>query len=124
MTGKPIGAPCTANGDCASAVCLGIDPTNGVCSANCQLGNYQFGCGIRLTPLDAGPPAGACLLSDPSTVNANGDLGLCAQLCDSANDCLTQHAGFTCNVSPQIRALLHNHGYCWLAPPPADAGTD
>jgi hypothetical protein len=123
--GAPIGSPCTVDRDCAGAICYPFEvspdasSTAGVCSALCRLGNIE-GCKFRTSALDAGPPVGACLLST-STADV-GDTGICAQLCDSVNDCGTTDSRWTCVFDPDVRTAFGHAGYCWLNSRP-DAGT-
>ena len=130
--GAPIGSSCTLDTDCAGAVCYPFDVSQdasssaGVCTGLCRLGNVE-GCGFRTTPLDAGPPVGACLLST-STADI-GDIGLCAQLCDTVNDCGTNDPRWTCILDSDVRVAFGHAGYCWLGARPdggsrADASTD
>jgi hypothetical protein len=114
--GAPIGSPCSADDECAGAICYpfvlsdaSISP--GVCSAACRLGNIE-GCGFRTSPLDAGPAVGACLLSPRSS--KTGDLGICAQLCDTVNDCSTQDPRWNCLLDADVRSVFGHAGYCWL----------
>jgi len=115
--GAPIGSPCTLDSDCAGAICYPFDvspdasSSAGVCSALCRLGNPE-GCKFRTTPLDAGPPVGACLLSTSSA--DIGDTAICAQLCDSVNDCGTVDPRWTCLLDSSVRVAFGHAGYCWL----------
>jgi hypothetical protein len=129
--GAPIGSPCSVDSDCAGAICYpfvisdaAVSP--GVCTAACRLGNTE-GCGFRTSALDAGPPVGACLLGPTSS--APGDMGICAQLCDTINDCTTQDPRWTCLLDADVRATFGHAGYCWLGMRPEggtgrDASTD
>jgi hypothetical protein len=123
--GAPIGSPCTDDPDCAGAFCYPFDLTPdasssaGVCTALCRLGNLE-GCKFRTGALDAGPPVGACLLATPSA--DNGDVGICAQLCDSVADCTTNDPRWTCNFDPDVFALFQHRGYCWLGARPDGGG--
>jgi hypothetical protein len=123
--GAPIGSPCTLDSDCAGAICYPFDvapdasSSAGVCTAICRLGNLEA-CHFRTSPLDAGPPVGACLLS--SSTNDIGDIGICAQLCDTVNDCGTNDPRWTCVLDSDVRAGFGHAGYCWLGARP-DGGT-
>jgi hypothetical protein len=123
--GAPIGSPCTLDPDCAGAICYPFDispdasSSAGVCSALCRLGNPES-CNFRTSPLDAGPPVGACLLS--SSTNDIGDIGICAQLCDTVNDCGTNDPRWNCNPDSDVRTAFGHAGYCWLGVRP-DGGT-
>jgi len=122
--GAPIGSPCTLDADCAGSFCYPFDispdaPSAGVCTAICRLGN-QEGCRFRTGPLDAGPPVGACLLSAPTA--DVGDVGICAQLCDSVNDCTTTDSRWTCNIDQDVRVVFQHAGYCWLGTRPDGGG--
>jgi hypothetical protein len=116
--GKTVGSGCIATGnqsssECAGGMCLPIETTPdggatpGICTALCRLGT-QEACGYRLTPLDAGPPVGACLLPWGDTGYNNGDLGLCLQLCDGPNDCNYKASNWTCRTDIMIRAFGHS----------------
>jgi len=123
--GAPIGSPCTLDSDCAGSFCYPFDispdasSSAGVCTAICRLGNLE-GCKFRMGPLDAGPPVGACLLSGPSA--DVGDVGICAQLCDSVNDCTTTDSRWTCNIDQDVRVVFQHAGYCWLGARPDGGG--
>jgi hypothetical protein len=123
--GAPIGSPCTLDSDCAGAFCYPFDvspdasSSAGVCTAICRLGTLE-GCGFRTSALDAGPPVGACLLS--SGTSDTGDVGICAQLCDTVNDCSTTDARWNCLLDSTVRMVFGHAGYCWLGMRP-EAGT-
>jgi hypothetical protein len=125
MAGKPIGSACTIvpgqlNTECAGGLCLPIESappppaTNpGICTALCRLGT-QEACGYRVTPLDAGPPVGACILPWGDTGYNTGDLGLCLQLCDVPSDCRYRAPNWTCRT--EIVLTGFGHSPC-LVPP-------
>ena len=123
--GAPIGSPCTVDRDCTGSFCYPFDiapdasSSAGVCTAICRLGNLE-GCRFRTGPLDAGPPVGACLLS--TSMADVGDVGICAQLCDSVNDCTTNDSRWTCLFDPDVRAIFQHAGYCWLGVRPDGGG--
>jgi hypothetical protein len=122
--GAPIGSNCSADTDCAGAICYPFVTSDaavspGVCSAACRIGTIE-GCGFRTSPLDAGPPVGACLLGP--TASGPGDMGICAQLCDTVNDCATQDRRWTCVPDADVRAAFGHAGYCWLGMRP-EGGT-
>jgi hypothetical protein len=123
--GAPIGSPCTMHSDCAGDFCYPFEfgpdasSTAGVCTAGCRLGNLE-GCKFRTSPLDAGPPVGACLLSTSSA--DDGDAAICAQLCDSIDDCGTVDPRWTCILDSSVRTAFGHGGYCWLGTRP-EAGT-
>jgi hypothetical protein len=116
--GKTIGAGCTlvrgvVNNECAGGLCLPIESiadggtsTPGICTALCRLGSQQA-CGLRTTPLNAGPPAGACVLPWGASGYDNGDLGLCLQLCDSTNDCTYKASNWTCRTDISLVGIGH-----------------
>ncbi len=122
MTGKPLGSGCTVvpdhvNTECAGGLCLPIEgtpvppaPTPGVCTALCRLGTLDA-CGYRATPLDAGPPAGACFLPFGTSGYGVGDLGLCLQLCDAPGDCRYQASDWTCRTD--LTATGFGHSPCF-----------
>jgi hypothetical protein len=121
-----MGEGCTATRDqssseCAGGLCLPIDEirdggtsTPGICTARCRLGT-QEACGYRVTPIDAGPPMGACVLPWGDTGYNTGDLGLCLQLCDTTNDCSYKASNWVCRTD--IRLSGFGHSVC-LVPPP------
>jgi len=125
MAGKTIGSGCTvtrgqANNECAGGLCLPIEAipdggttTPGICTALCRLGT-QEACGYRITPIDAGPPMGACVLPWGDTGYNTGDLGLCLQLCDGANDCSYKAQNWVCRTDITLRGF--GHSVC-LVPP-------
>lgn len=124
--GSPIGSPCMLDTDCAGRFCYPYDntatpPTPGVCTAICRLGNLE-GCGFRTSPLDAGPPVGACLLA--TSAADLGDIAICAQLCDSINDCTETDPRWTCNLDPDVRSGFGHNGYCWLGMRPDGGARD
>jgi hypothetical protein len=118
MPGKPLGSGCTIiagqlNTECAGGLCLPIadappdsGPNLGVCTALCRLGTLEA-CGYRMTPLDAGPPVGACLIPWSGGYDV-GDLGLCLQLCDVPGDCKYQASNWTCRTENVITGLGHS----------------
>jgi hypothetical protein len=122
--GAPIGSPCTADADCAGRFCFEFDPapdaasSAGVCTAICRLGS--LGCKFRVGPLDAGAPVGACLLSTPTA--DIGDVGICAQLCDSVHDCSTNDPRWTCRLDATVFTAFQHLGYCWTGVRPDGGG--
>jgi hypothetical protein len=119
-TGKPLGSGCTvvvgqSNTECESGLCLLIDDlpdggtmAPGVCSEFCQFRNREA-CHYRITPIDAGPPMGACVLPYNSMGGYNaGDLGLCLQLCDGPNDCAYKAANWVCRTDITLRDWGHS----------------
>ena len=121
--GKPIGSGCTASRtdstECASGLCLAIESipdggtTPGICSAFCTLGS-PGACGYRTSSLDAGPPAGACVLPFGQMGYNTGDLGLCLQLCDTNSDCGYTALNWTCRTDTPLRGS--NHFVCFVPP--------
>jgi hypothetical protein len=51
-----------------------------------------------------------------------GDVGICAQLCDTVNDCGTNDPRWNCLLDPDVRAVFGHAGYCWLGARP-EGGT-
>jgi hypothetical protein len=109
-TGKPLGSGCTvvrgqANTECESLLCLPIDDfadggnsAPGICSEFCRFLTKEA-CHYRSSPIDAGPPTGACALPYNSGAGYNaGDLGLCLQLCAAPGDCGYQASNWTCRT--------------------------
>ena len=120
MPGKGVGAGCTANRttlsstECAGGLCLPINAIPdggtsgpGICTEFCSLGTLEA-CGFRITPLDAGPPEGACVFPWGSGMLYNaGDLGLCLQLCDNTADCSYKAADWLCRTDIPIQGTGH-----------------
>jgi hypothetical protein len=119
-TGTPLGSGCTVvrgqgNTTCESGLCLPIDDfpdggntTPGVCSEFCRF-LTQESCHYRISPLDAGPPMGACVLPWNNTAGYNaGDLGLCLQLCDGPNDCAYKASNWVCRTDITLRGWGHS----------------
>jgi hypothetical protein len=124
-TGKPVGASCTvtrgvANTEC-QGFCLSIEAipdggtsTPGICTALCRLGT-QEACNYRISPLDAGPPEGACVLPVGDQGYNNGDLGFCLQLCDGQSDCGYTAANWVCRTDITLKGW--GHSVCFLPKP-------
>ncbi len=113
--GAPLGSPCMADSECLGGFCIPLGATTaGVCSGPCRLGNTQA-CGFRDGAIDAGPAMGACLFGPDNA--GLGDLGACAQLCDTTSDCNLKYPDWTCIQDPTVKSLF-GHGYCALGPGP------
>jgi hypothetical protein len=117
-TGKPVGAGCTvtkgATTDECEGFCLAIEgipdggtTAPGICTALCRLGT-QEACGFRITPIDAGPPEGACVLPVGSGGYDTGDLGFCLQLCDSTADCGYMASDWICRTDMNFKGWGHS----------------
>lgn len=123
--GKPIGSGCTVvanmtNNECAGGLCLPIDAitdggttTPGVCTSFCRFNTLEA-CQYRISPIDAGPPEGACILPWGQDGYDTGDLGLCIQLCDTEADCNYHAANWMCRTDIKLRGF--GHSIC-LVPP-------
>ncbi|HKQ71781.1 MAG TPA: hypothetical protein VJT73_20700 [Polyangiaceae bacterium] len=129
-TGDPVGTPCMANTPATTPeTCLGFcsalpgtkpveggPPVPGRCTSLCTIGVSVEGCGYRTGPANVDPPFGACVLVTSENPGA-GDVGLCAQLCDTVADCKVKGPGWVCDMSLKNR---FKHGVC-LYQPDADA---
>ena len=111
-TGKPIGAGCSVNEECAAGVCFELRDGPPVCTGLCTFGSVG-GCGFAE---DAPERDAACL---DTGLGGNAGPGLCTELCDTDEDCEQQSAGWVC--SPWTfdvileRALAFNRiGFCEL----------
>jgi len=116
--GKTVGSGCTAmsgtsSNECAGGLCLPIvaaadgGATPGICTALCRLGTLDA-CAYRSTPIDAGPPIGACVLPWGDIGYNNGDLGLCLQLCDTLADCSYSAPNWTCRTDITLNGFGHS----------------
>jgi hypothetical protein len=97
--GFAIGASCAEDGDCAGGVCELLASGGGVCAQLCKFGGLS-GCGV---PESSAAPEAGCLT--PFVVGSHygegqGDLGLCRELCDIAEDCLLAPEGWECTATP------------------------
>lgn len=122
--GLPIGAPCSADSDCAGDLCVPLDEPDAataakVCSARCRVGVVAEGCGYRSGAVDAGPVMGGCYLLWDRGYD-EGDLGLCMQLCDGPGDCLLKVPSWTCTNDTFTRSVF-KHGVCFFGD--SDGGT-
>ena len=109
-TGKPIGAPCDKDRDCAG-VCVSTS-TGKMCTGNCSL-SAPHGCGWN----GQGKADAACWWTPIYNPNAtDGDGAYCGQLCDCDNDCLTptdRCISFSSIKGGDKRIhLWHRQGYC------------
>jgi hypothetical protein len=118
--GKPIGAGCTVNEECAAGVCFALRGDPAVCTGLCTFGSVA-GCGFTE---DATERDAACL---DTGLDGNAGPGLCSELCDSDEDCELQSAGWTCTPwSLEVladRVLAFDRiGFCELAGGGTDTG--
>ena len=125
--GDPLGNHCAADPDAAATcagTCIAIGGGNGmlagsVCSQRCVTGLLQgcnwVGQGVSL----AGARHGVCAFSASMAMNG-GDLGFCAELCDSVADC--HDAVDPAPICDMSFASVIGHGICSWGPPVADAG--
>ncbi len=92
----PVGARCTLDTECSGQECADRNSDNvGTCTASCVLGALS-GCGYGR---DASPREAACLtplVAAGRFSEGAGDLGLCRELCDVAEDCERFDEGWTC----------------------------
>ena len=100
-----------SNNECAGGLCLPIEAipdggttTPGVCTALCRLGTPKPD-QYRISPIDAGPPMGACVLPWGDTGYNTGDLGLCLQLCDARTTAATRLSNWTCRTDITLQWL-------------------
>jgi hypothetical protein len=112
-TGKPIGAACAGNEECAAGICDGLRGDPQVCTGLCTFGSVG-GCGFAE---DAPERDAACL---DTGFAGNAGPGLCTELCDTDNDCERQSEGWVCTSWPLDvlleRALTFNRiGFCELS---------
>lgn len=111
IPGASVGAACSLDSDCSGYACEDRnDEGIGVCTATCVLGALS-GCGYGH---DVSERDAACLTP---LVAANrfsegvGDLGLCREVCDVAEDC--QQAGWVCRpLNPQAAEFVGRSGAC------------
>jgi hypothetical protein len=83
--GAGIGAACTADAECAGALCAELTSGARFCSSACALGS--LGCGFGT---DANPRGAACIapwLSQGGVTEGRQDLGVCIELCNATPDC-------------------------------------
>jgi len=119
--GQPIGASCMMDSECQGGFCIPLTDSDaaaspGVCSAPCRLGNRDA-CGfVTGKSLDSGVVQGACLFG-PDTAGI-GDLGACAQLCDTNADCKLTYPNWSCIQDATVKGIF-GHGYCALQTPDA-----
>jgi Cys-rich repeat protein len=120
--GDPLGAACSPPGDGGTNTCAGLCLPVGAgaggtavaarfCSQPCVLGS-PTACNLAIgtTPL-AGASHGGCVLI--TTGGQLGDVGFCAQECDTAADCLNKRdPGGMCDVSISAGSPIAPHGFC------------
>jgi hypothetical protein len=95
--GLPLGANCL-RGSCADGFCLELDGVP-VCSGSCRLGSP--GCGFDPRSPDR---LEAYCLYEATPSSTEGDLGLCATLCDCDSDCL--HEDLVCEPGPPDSSIV------------------
>jgi hypothetical protein len=98
----PVGGACSTDSDCVGNLCLTLAGTNS-CSAVCVWGTDQ---GCEQYGVDA-----FCVLPLPAP---NDDLGVCTELCNSAEDCV--QAGYEC---VEIGVTISGRTGTCLPPAPA-----
>lgn len=108
-----FGRPCSPNDDDpttldetgCSGVCVQIAANIGICSHRCLYGSSET-CGTREDS------NGLCAITDEG--GTVGDVGYCAELCDSSEDC--RHPRVSCDAfeSDRVRELVGKAGVCAL----------
>ena len=116
QNGATTGASCTEDMDC-DGTCDNVDAEGvGNCTSQCVLGSLS-GCGYGA---DAESRDAACLapfIAISRFSEGVGDLGLCRELCDVAEDCERFADGFICTpINDGAAAFFGRPGAC--APPP------
>jgi Cys-rich repeat protein len=120
-TGSPLGTACMqgvdGGTDSCAGFCLAIGSggttvTARFCSQACVLG-APTACNLATGTMSLAPHGsrGGCVFS---VSGANlGDVGFCAQECDTATDCLDQtDPGATCDTSITSGTAIAPHGFC------------
>ena len=121
--GKPIGAGCTANGECDSAVCSTLPGQPApVCTGLCTF-ESPAGCGFGA---EAAGRDAACVVT---ALGGGAGPGLCSELCDVDTDCEQNAAGWTCtpwslDVLLSYAVLFERSGFCELAASAGGGGAD
>ena len=118
-TGDPLGTHCVSDPDsgassCAS-FCLAVGGASGgttaaanFCSIPCVIGNLNACNAAGTGSLSSGGAHGVCAFSDMTAMQ--GDIGFCAQECDTAADCTDKtDTGVMCDTS--VMSVI-NHGIC------------
>ncbi len=118
-TGKPIGAGCTLNEECAAGVCFALRGDPSVCTGLCTFGSVG-GCGFAE---DAPERDAACL---DTGLDGNAGPGLCTELCDSDDDCEQRSEGWVCtpwslDVLLERVQAFNRVGFCEFAANPGGA---
>ena len=75
---------------------------NTVCGASLAVARWSLATSGAL-----GPSAGFCFYT--YTTSGAGDVGFCAEMCDTTNDCAAKASGATCDTS---YASAIGHGVC------------
>ncbi len=135
--GSAIGERCEADGDCASGFCLELVGDERLCSAACVFGQ-SVGCGYGLVAESRGA---GCVVPRVTSAflgsEGDGDVGLCAELCDTTADCSQADRSWNCSPINDFPSRFGRAGFCVNpdgdAPdaagadggnPPADAAVD
>lgn len=93
--GAPIGASCSLDSDCSGYSCEDRNTEGvGVCTATCVLGSLS-GCGFA-RDADRGAGCLTPLVAFGRFSEGVGDLGLCRELCDTADECEQAGDGWIC----------------------------
>jgi hypothetical protein len=119
-TGKPLGAGCAGNEECAAGVCFALRDDPPVCTGLCTFGSVA-GCGFAE---DAPERDAACL---DTALDGNAGPGLCTELCDTDDDCEQRSAGWVCtpwslDVLAERVLTFERIGFCELDPGGLDSG--
>jgi hypothetical protein len=93
-------------------MCEDLEAGVGTCTSLCVLGSLDA-CGFGR---DASPREAACLgplISAGRFSEAEGDLGLCQELCDVAADCQRADEGWICRaLNPALAEFIGRSGAC------------
>jgi hypothetical protein len=122
--GLPLGAACTASGQCSGALCVQVGVGEAFCSAPCVFGE-RIGCGYGIAP-PTGVRGAACLAPQMSGfLSSEGlhDVGFCAPLCSETSECLQADRGWICDQSIDVQTRFNRPGVCDVATP-TDGGAD
>lgn len=111
IEGAPIGAACSLDSDCSGYACEDRnDEGIGVCTATCVLGSLS-GCGYGHDVSERGAACLTPLVAANRFSEGVGDVGLCREVCDVAEDC--QQAGWVCTpLNPEAAEFFGRSGAC------------
>lgn len=114
--GGAIGSRCDADRDCDGNSCEDRDAEGiGTCTALCVLGALN-GCGYAADVIRREAACLAPLVAAGRFTEGAGDIGLCRELCDVAEDCERAGEGWVCTpVGAELAEFVGRSGAC--APP-------